>query len=58
MFVPLPHGNGEQALNARPAVDAGAADRLRESGFEVAHDGSQAVDTNGCDNTVFLMQAP
>lgn len=40
------------------AVDAGAADRLRELGFEVAHDGSQAVDVNGCDNTVFLMQTP
>lgn len=25
VFVPLPHGNGEQAVNARPAVDAGAA---------------------------------
>ncbi|WP_158887296.1 undecaprenyldiphospho-muramoylpentapeptide beta-N-acetylglucosaminyltransferase [Amycolatopsis anabasis] len=25
IFVPLPHGNGEQAVNARPAVDAGAA---------------------------------
>jgi UDP-N-acetylglucosamine--N-acetylmuramyl-(pentapeptide) pyrophosphoryl-undecaprenol N-acetylglucosamine transferase len=25
MFVPLPHGNGEQALNARPVVDAGGA---------------------------------
>lgn len=25
VFVPLPHGNGEQALNAKPAVDAGAA---------------------------------
>jgi UDP-N-acetylglucosamine--N-acetylmuramyl-(pentapeptide) pyrophosphoryl-undecaprenol N-acetylglucosamine transferase len=25
VFVPLPHGNGEQASNARPAVDAGAA---------------------------------
>jgi UDP-N-acetylglucosamine--N-acetylmuramyl-(pentapeptide) pyrophosphoryl-undecaprenol N-acetylglucosamine transferase len=23
VFVPLPHGNGEQALNARPVVDAG-----------------------------------
>lgn len=23
LFVPLPHGNGEQALNARPVVDAG-----------------------------------
>ncbi|MFC4001988.1 undecaprenyldiphospho-muramoylpentapeptide beta-N-acetylglucosaminyltransferase [Prauserella oleivorans] len=25
VFVPLPHGNGEQALNAEPAVQAGAA---------------------------------
>lgn len=25
VFVPLPHGNGEQALNAGPLVDAGAA---------------------------------
>jgi len=23
VYVPLPHGNGEQALNARPVVDAG-----------------------------------
>lgn len=40
------------------AVDAGAADRLRESGFDVSVDGSQAVDVNGCDNTVFLVQTP
>ncbi len=25
LYVPLPHGNGEQADNAQPAVDAGAA---------------------------------
>ncbi|MEU3274161.1 undecaprenyldiphospho-muramoylpentapeptide beta-N-acetylglucosaminyltransferase [Saccharomonospora sp. NPDC006951] len=25
VFVPLPHGNGEQALNAEPAIAAGAA---------------------------------
>jgi UDP-N-acetylglucosamine--N-acetylmuramyl-(pentapeptide) pyrophosphoryl-undecaprenol N-acetylglucosamine transferase len=25
VFVPLPHGNGEQAINAGPAVEAGAA---------------------------------
>lgn len=37
------------------AVDAGAPDRLRSLGFEVADDGSQAVDVNGCDNTVFLV---
>ncbi|QQG95913.1 hypothetical protein HBE99_02725 [Mycobacteroides chelonae] len=38
------------------AVDSGAADRLRALGFEVAEDGSQAVDVNGCDNTVVLVQ--
>ncbi|NOQ58470.1 hypothetical protein [Mycolicibacterium fortuitum] len=38
------------------SVDAGAADRLRERGFDVSKDGSQAVDVNGCDNTVFLVQ--
>lgn len=25
IYVPLPHGNGEQALNAKPVVDAGGA---------------------------------
>ncbi|SKE69436.1 Uncharacterised protein [Mycobacteroides abscessus subsp. massiliense] len=40
------------------AIDAGAADRLRTLGFDVSVDGSQAVDVNGCDNTVFLGQAP
>ncbi|MBE5469503.1 hypothetical protein [Mycobacteroides abscessus] len=37
-------------------TDHGAADRLCEAGFEVAHDGSAAVDVNGCDNTVFLVE--
>ncbi|WP_241177753.1 VOC family protein [Mycolicibacterium nivoides] len=36
-------------------VDAGASDRLRALGFEVADDGSQAVDVNGTDSTVFLV---
>lgn len=36
------------------AVDSGAPDRLRQNGFEVAWDGSQAVDVNGTDGTVFL----
>lgn len=30
-FVPLPHGNGEQELNARPAVRAGAAMMVHDS---------------------------
>ncbi len=31
MYVPLPHGNGEQALNAASAVAAGAATLVRDS---------------------------
>ncbi|WP_071288518.1 hypothetical protein [Mycolicibacterium llatzerense] len=36
-------------------TDAGAPDRLRQLGFEVAHDGSQAVDVNGTNGNVFLV---
>lgn len=35
-------------------VDHGAPDRLRALGFEVALDGSAAVDVNGTDATVYL----
>lgn len=31
VYVPLPHGNGEQALNARDAVEAGAATLLHDA---------------------------
>jgi UDP-N-acetylglucosamine--N-acetylmuramyl-(pentapeptide) pyrophosphoryl-undecaprenol N-acetylglucosamine transferase len=30
VFVPLPHGNGEQAQNAAPAVEAGAATMIED----------------------------
>jgi UDP-N-acetylglucosamine--N-acetylmuramyl-(pentapeptide) pyrophosphoryl-undecaprenol N-acetylglucosamine transferase len=33
VFVPLPIGNGEQALNARPVVDAGGALLVQDSAF-------------------------
>ncbi|MGC5047741.1 undecaprenyldiphospho-muramoylpentapeptide beta-N-acetylglucosaminyltransferase [Micrococcus porci] len=33
VFVPLPVGNGEQALNARPVVDAGGALLVRDETF-------------------------
>lgn len=40
VYVPLPHGNGEQELNARPVVDAGGgilvADAQLTSGFVAA----------------------
>ncbi|WP_127782499.1 undecaprenyldiphospho-muramoylpentapeptide beta-N-acetylglucosaminyltransferase [Rhodococcus sp. X156] len=31
IFVPLPHGNGEQELNARPVVDAGGGLLVRDA---------------------------
>jgi UDP-N-acetylglucosamine--N-acetylmuramyl-(pentapeptide) pyrophosphoryl-undecaprenol N-acetylglucosamine transferase len=31
VFVPLPHGNGEQALNAQPVVSAGGARRVADA---------------------------
>ena len=31
VYVPLPHGNGEQALNAKAAVEAGAATLIRDA---------------------------
>jgi UDP-N-acetylglucosamine--N-acetylmuramyl-(pentapeptide) pyrophosphoryl-undecaprenol N-acetylglucosamine transferase len=33
VYVPLPHGNGEQALNAAPAVAAGAALLIDDAAF-------------------------
>ncbi|MHC1561686.1 undecaprenyldiphospho-muramoylpentapeptide beta-N-acetylglucosaminyltransferase [Actinomycetospora sp. C-140] len=31
IYVPLPHGNGEQALNARPVVDAGGGSLVADA---------------------------
>ncbi|MFV8380823.1 undecaprenyldiphospho-muramoylpentapeptide beta-N-acetylglucosaminyltransferase [Corynebacterium hindlerae] len=31
LYVPLPHGNGEQALNATPVVDAGGAQLINDT---------------------------
>ena len=36
MYVPLPHGNGEQADNARPAVAAGAATLVEDADLTAA----------------------
>jgi UDP-N-acetylglucosamine--N-acetylmuramyl-(pentapeptide) pyrophosphoryl-undecaprenol N-acetylglucosamine transferase len=33
IFVPLPHGNGEQELNARPVVEAGGALLVSDAAF-------------------------
>ncbi|WP_278256169.1 glycosyltransferase [Nocardioides convexus] len=33
VFVPLPIGNGEQALNARPVVEAGGALLVEDAAF-------------------------
>lgn len=34
IYVPLPHGNGEQALNAAAVVEAGAARIIRDEDFD------------------------
>jgi UDP-N-acetylglucosamine--N-acetylmuramyl-(pentapeptide) pyrophosphoryl-undecaprenol N-acetylglucosamine transferase len=36
LYVPLPHGNGEQALNAAPAVAAGAATTVADADLTAA----------------------
>ncbi|MFC9254909.1 undecaprenyldiphospho-muramoylpentapeptide beta-N-acetylglucosaminyltransferase [Amycolatopsis thailandensis] len=36
VFVPLPYGNGEQAVNARPAVDAGAGLMVADADLSAA----------------------
>lgn len=48
VFVPLPHGNGEQALNARPVVDAGGALLVTDADFtpEWARDNLPALLTD------------
>src|SRR5690606_33185002 len=33
VFVPLPHGNGEQRLNARELIEAGAAIAVENAAF-------------------------
>jgi UDP-N-acetylglucosamine--N-acetylmuramyl-(pentapeptide) pyrophosphoryl-undecaprenol N-acetylglucosamine transferase len=37
VFVPLPIGNGEQALNARPVVDAGGALLVEDAAFSAEY---------------------
>ena len=37
VFVPLPIGNGEQALNARPVVEAGGALLVDDAAFDAAY---------------------
>ncbi len=36
VYVPLPHGNGEQRLNARPIIDAGGGIMILDSELDVA----------------------
>lgn len=54
VFVPLPHGNGEQELNARPVVEAGGALLVADAAFttewlvgtvpELLHDAARLAD--------------
>jgi UDP-N-acetylglucosamine--N-acetylmuramyl-(pentapeptide) pyrophosphoryl-undecaprenol N-acetylglucosamine transferase len=36
VYVPLPHGNGEQALNAKPVVALGGADLVADADLTAA----------------------
>ncbi|WP_256895577.1 undecaprenyldiphospho-muramoylpentapeptide beta-N-acetylglucosaminyltransferase [Rhodococcus sp. 1163] len=44
VYVPLPHGNGEQDLNARPVVDAGGGILVQDAQIDAAYVGSTIVD--------------
>jgi len=43
VYVPLPIGNGEQALNARPVVDAGGGLLIADADFDAARVRSQVL---------------
>jgi UDP-N-acetylglucosamine--N-acetylmuramyl-(pentapeptide) pyrophosphoryl-undecaprenol N-acetylglucosamine transferase len=43
VYVPLPIGNGEQALNARPVVDAGGGLLVDDAAFDAARVRSQVL---------------
>jgi len=43
VYVPLPIGNGEQALNARPVVDAGGGLLVEDAAFDAARVRSQVL---------------
>ncbi|MGB7236147.1 MAG: undecaprenyldiphospho-muramoylpentapeptide beta-N-acetylglucosaminyltransferase [Rhodococcus sp. (in: high G+C Gram-positive bacteria)] len=44
IYVPLPHGNGEQELNARPVVDAGGGILVADANLTSRYVGTDVVD--------------
>ena len=44
VYVPLPHGNGEQELNARPVVDAGGGILVADANLTSRYVGTDVVD--------------
>ncbi|WP_245819889.1 UDP-N-acetylglucosamine--N-acetylmuramyl-(pentapeptide) pyrophosphoryl-undecaprenol N-acetylglucosamine transferase [Rhodococcoides yunnanense] len=44
VYVPLPHGNGEQELNARPVVDAGGGRLVSDSQLNARYVGAEIVE--------------
>ncbi|WP_338891648.1 undecaprenyldiphospho-muramoylpentapeptide beta-N-acetylglucosaminyltransferase [Rhodococcus sovatensis] len=44
IYVPLPHGNGEQELNARPVVDAGGGILVADANLTSDYVGADVVD--------------
>lgn len=44
VYVPLPHGNGEQELNARPVIDAGGGILVADANLTSRYVGTDVVD--------------
>lgn len=57
VYVPLPHGNGEQALNATDVVEAGAARLVDDADLSADRLVSEVAEILGDDETLAAMRA-
>lgn len=57
VYVPLPHGNGEQALNAQEVVDAGGARLIADADFSAQVFVDAVTKILGAPDTLAAMQA-
>ncbi|MCK7636649.1 UDP-N-acetylglucosamine--N-acetylmuramyl-(pentapeptide) pyrophosphoryl-undecaprenol N-acetylglucosamine transferase [Corynebacterium sp. P7202] len=57
IYVPLPHGNGEQELNARPVIDAGGAELIRDADLTGAALAERVTALLGDDDTLARLSA-
>ena len=57
VYVPLPHGNGEQELNARPVVDAGGGILVSDATLTVQYVSDTVVAMLADTETIATMSA-